>query len=425
MDSAPSAIRGYNYDRPKQDDRFKQLSESEAPTLLNNDGMISNYDKKFLSYLVNMHNSLRGDRIDVDRINSLNEMLQHMKGEQSEEYLETLLHPETVKGTKIPSTIPVPSSSFQLHNSITVAPNALGHFAIVFNPFFLSGAGTNSSLWLNNNVGLTGSASSNFFTAVNVGETIPPVYNQYRLVSASIVIKYVGRLDIVQGVLGGAIIFDQNVNTGDYTVPAINANLAKYGDFNLAMDSYYTQENLTLNGLRELYFPLDVTFEEYTDIGTSKNGFAYVAYCYSGVPSTPSYKVDVYMNFECLADATFLNYIPASPCMIGTDRKSEAIQIVQQNPITDESESRIRRNASSFWDKLKNNLGSILPSVASIASAFFPSLKSVMPVIQAGSQMLQTPNQYEMAPGPISNQGYSNLNFAPENKYNADRKSVV
>ena len=402
-DAGPSKLDRYNYNRPNVDNRFKVLSSSETldddmsdappsrPLTLNK--AIASYDRKLLEYIVTMHNILRSDYIKVDDFASVTDALLHYKSEQELEYLVTLVHPEKAKGSKIPSTIPVPSSSFQMHNSVTVTTNALGNACLVFNPFFLATSGTNSTFYVNNNAGLTGSSSSNFFTATNIGQTIPNVYNEYRLVSASIVVKYVGRLDIVQGVIGGAIVFDQNVGASDFSTNTINANLAKYGDFNLAMDAYYTQENVTLNGIRELFFPLDTTFEQYFPTGQTKTGFAQVIYILGAVPSSASYKVDIYCNFECLPDATFLNYIPTTlgaPC--SAEKKQEAIAYVQKEPIT--SDSR-KTQPYGFWDNVKNRLGNLLPSVAQIATNYLgmavPGLKPLMGV--AGSLFQQQNNQ--------------------------------
>ena len=143
-----------------------------------------------------------------------------------------------------------------------------------------------TTLMVNNSNTLTGTQADNNWIPVNINQAIPPVYDQYRLVSASIVVKYIGRLDIISGVIGGAIIFDENptlngsvwCKTGDGTT-ALNAlntstsitnltspGLSKYGNFDLAMDSFYHQENLCLEGIRQLYFPIDNSYEEYTKI---------------------------------------------------------------------------------------------------------------------------------------------------------------
>lgn len=392
---------GYSYNRPGIDNRFKALGNKDDDETdagyrgkaLPLSMQINSYDRKLLEYLVNMHNILRGEKINVDDFGSVVDAIQQMKDDQEWDYLNALVHPEKAKGAKIPSTIPVPSSSFQLHNSVQVSTNSAGNACIVFNPFFLqsnaAGAPTTSTFFINNNAALTGSASDNHFVATNIGQGIPPVYNEFRIVSASIVIKYVGRIDIVQGVIGGAIIFDQNITAADYSTNAVNANLAKYGDFNLAMDSFYTQENLTLNGLRELYFPLDTTFEQYTNLGSVKTGFGQMVYILGGVPSSPAYKIDIYVNYECLPDSTFLNYIPTSmnQSEYAAERKRDAVKIVQQNPITEENGMRSSSARTSFWDKIKSTFGSLLPGITTLASTLAPP--QFKPLLSIAGSLLQ------------------------------------
>lgn len=372
----------YNYNRPIRDTRYKTLSAKEDVDMvagidgkaLNLFQSIDEYERKFLEYLVKLHNSLRKDVIDIDEVQGVLEVLTHMKSENENEYLKALLRPETAKGAKIPAMIPVPSSSFQLHNTITISTNSTGNACLVFNPFYLATSGTNSSLYLNNDSSLTGSASSNFFKPVNIGQVVPPVYNQYRVVSASIVVKYVGRLDIVQGVIGGAVVFDSSVSATDYSTAPVNAAIAKYGDFNLAMDAYYTQENLLLNGIRELYFPLDNTYEQYTNTGISKNGFNFLIYILNSVPSASYYKVDIFVNYECLPDAAFLNYLPVQSCTCSPYIKEEAVRRVQEKPITT-ADNVETGNRVGFWDRIKGVFGKALPSIANIASNIFPGIK--------------------------------------------------
>jgi len=173
----------YDYNRPTQDNRFKSLSRREQDDedlddqprkRITLNKVISNYDRKLLEYIVNMHNILRGDHIDVNAFANVVDAIEHMKKEQDHEYLVALTRPETSKGSKIPSQIPVPSSSFQLHNSIMLTTNASGHASVIFNPFYLGSSGTNSTLFVNNNAGLTGSASSSFFQEQILGKLYLP-----------------------------------------------------------------------------------------------------------------------------------------------------------------------------------------------------------------------------------------------------------
>ena len=359
---------------------------------------INDYDGKFMNFLVGMHNALNRDRISIDEVQSVSNLLQHMKQDQTDSYYEALVKPEASRGAKIPSTIPVPSSSFQLHSQTLITPNASGNAFCMFNPFYLNTSASNpvvqgmSTFFVNNHASLTGSGAptANQTFAVQVGQTIPNVYNAYRVVSASIVVRYIGDLMSVKGVIGGAIVFDSN--TSPTSVGTAKTELDKYGDFSVAMDSYYHQENLSLNGIRELYFPLDGTYEQYLTPGTGKNGFSFLIYIQDGVASAANYKVDIFVNYEALPDSTFLNYIPQSSCNPSdTSSKEEAIRAVQQNPI------RIgeiplkgpRQGQSSLWDKLKGSLGNVLPGIASIAASFLPGGQILAPLMAAGTNALQ------------------------------------
>jgi len=340
--------------------------------------IVDETDKLFLEYLVRMGQSLSGDKIDLSAVKDSVEALEMLKKGQEHEYMNTLLRPEKTRGAKIPSQIPIPSSSFQLKQSVYVTTNALGNASIICNPFFLAGGGTDSTFFVNNNAALTGSAASNFYTAVALGQVIPSVYNQYRLVSGSIVAKYVGRLDIVQGLIAGAIVFDQNI--GNTAVGGVNANLQKYGDYNLAQDAYFWNENFALKGIRELYFPLDNAFEEYYNTGTAKTGFGFIINIQQAPPSTTPFKIDVYFNFECLPDVTFLNYIPTSICSASTGLKEVAVREVQKRAITPEdvyANSNDSQPKGNFWKGIISKFGQYLPSVYNLASTVLPQLKSI------------------------------------------------
>ena len=355
-------------------------------------------------------NILNNDFLDFDKLYScINEYENYLNNEKYN-YLNNLLYPENCKGVKIPSPVPVPSCSFQLHNCVTLRTNSLGNLGVIFNPFFLAHkfkenesisdfeytaipsipdyAPTDihaypeylSSFFVNNSISLTGDSPNKYWNPVNIGQQIPPIYDQYRLVSASIVMRYIGRLDIASGVIGGAIVFDDTEDVGlegritfrrnEYVaqvstgfMQTIAEDYAKYGNFDLAMDSFYHQENSCIEGIRELYFPIDNYYEEYSpflnldelkgridrmlleppgrnfiNIETKRdilrNGFKYMIYVL-GAPSNSCFKCDIYCNFECLPNAEFLNYLPLT---LNTDpitakEKKETILIVQQEPI--------------------------------------------------------------------------------------------
>ena len=397
---------------------------------------IDKYDATMLSYLARLYEGMTGEKMDLNKIKSAVDALATYNKKAEYNYLNDLLYPEKCKGVKIPSPIPVPSCSFQLHNCVTLSTNGSGNLALLFNPFFLGNSndltyanpaalgnntvtGVNyfSTLFVNNSVTLTGTASDDNFMPVNIGQTIPNVYDQYRLVSASVVVRYIGRMDITSGVIGGAIIFDDSkmIGTnsivsenggGNINVSNANHHLAKFGNFDLAMDSFYHQENMVLEGIRELYFPIDNSYEEYTktlgisqtsleiydaannsfafkveDVDNYKSGFNYFVYVLGAPASTACFKVDIYCNFECLPNSSFLNYLPLSmnAGTISNAEKKSAISIIQEKPILTVKDNAIVPRKPSIWEKLKKKFSNSLPSIEKLISwgigSMIPSLK--------------------------------------------------
>lgn len=184
------------------------------------------YDKRLLNYLAQIYHGLSGEVMDLKEVKTAVDALQKYNQKSECKYLYNLLYPETAKGCKIPSPMPVPSCAFQLHNSINLTTNSLGNVCAMFNPFFLydsnpviqssSSAGIAftsnflSSLWVNNSATLNGAVADSNFSPVSISQVIPAVYNSYRLVSASVTVKYIGRLDHTAGVVGGAIVYDKS-----------------------------------------------------------------------------------------------------------------------------------------------------------------------------------------------------------------------
>lgn len=382
---------------------------------------IDDYDKKMLNYLGRLYKLLGSDNLDFSSIQTAIEGLKAFNTESEYAYLNNLLHPEKGKGVKIPSPIPVPSCAFQLHNTITLSTNSSGNLAFIYNPFYLyDNTGLSqpinngytaiplysSSFWVNNSDTLTGQAPDDNFHPLNLAQGIPPVYDQYRLVSASVVVRYIGRLDWVSGVIGGAVVFNDSRYLGQaYKIDGrtdtnySKNELAKYGNFDLALDSFYHQENLCVEGLRQLYFPVDNSFEDYTKLWSSslsatnfsagfledlgvvssmsvtadedyyKSGFNFMTYVLGAPANQNCFKVDIYCNFECLPNAAFLNYMPISPpapCIDSTIKR-QSIAVVQEKPIGKANEiSTVTGGMPSIWKKLKEKFANALPGIGKL-----------------------------------------------------------
>ena len=424
----------------------KQNNNSEVPFQDKQNEIMSKidkYDATMLSYIARLYEAINGEKMDFTKIQNAVDALAKFNKRAEYNYLNNLLYPEKCKGVKIPSPIPVPSCSFQLHNCVTLTTNSKGNLAFVFNPYFLGNSndmtalnGQNikeatiesvnwlSTLWVNNDESLVGNNPNPFWRPINIGQSIPNVYDQYRLVSASIVVKYIGRLDITSGVIGGAIVYQDNKSIGaEYKLEGdavlkktYNIDLNKYGNFDLAMDSFYHQENLCLEGIRELYFPLDNSYEEYTqltgvskaepvirnidltefaefeikDVDSFKSGFNQFIYVLGAPPSSSCFKVDIYCNFECLPNATFLNYLPLSmnADSITNSEKKAAIAIVQKKPImSTKDQNAITISKPSIWEKLKNKFSNALPGIGKLISW---GLETMIPGLKPGLALAGT-----------------------------------
>ena len=390
--------------------------------------IIDKYDANFLSYIARLYEAINGEKLDFATLKSTIDILAKFNEKQQFNYLNNLLYPEKCRGVKIPSPVPVPSCSFQLHNSLALSTNSNGNLAMYFNPFFLASDNTESqpckgpngkivehvycnpiyysSFFVCNNGYLNGRQPVDF-QPINIGQCIPAVYNQYRLVSASIVVKYVGRLDIASGVIGGAIVFDnsnecgsrieieefkQDGSSSSWFYSPRPSYLKKYGNFDLAMDSFYWHENNCVDGIRLLYFPIDNSYEEYVkllkpnltttilpngvagqgvptvtaDADYLKNGFGFFIYTQNAPPDSTCFKVDIYCNFECLPDPKFLNYMPVSVCpeIVSEKTKKEAIETIQQKPIMQLTDTnKIIEEKPSFWRKIINKLQGKTPGI--------------------------------------------------------------
>lgn len=358
-------------------------SQNSLTRALTRGQLSSEYEKSLFQWLIRAHRVLNGKVIDLAEVKDVFQMLDVMKRDSERDYFKALVRPEVAKGSKIPSPIPIPSSCFQLKQSLWLTPNALGNMVIVFNPWGLFTT-DRSTLWVNNSATLTGTGANLGWRCTRFGQQLPgSIYNKYRVVSSSLAVRYVGRLDIVQGICGGSLIFE-NIPNGDPTITtdvlATNP-LAKYGDFNLAMDAYYTQENLTLHGTRTLYFPLDNTFEQYIDLGSTKEGFGHLVYISGGVSASNSYKLDICVNLECLPDSSFLNYMPVSASSSGmgsydTQKIQNVVKEVQKQPITraeDMDFPTVPSYSNGFLDTLDSiasTVGKVLPGITALASVF-------------------------------------------------------
>lgn len=292
---------------------------------------IANYDKRLIAWLIKMHQMLNKDEIPVEELSESIKMIEHITKVQGRRYIRDLIYPEDAVDPKIPTNFPVPSSSFQLHASFSVTTNALGNVAGFVNPLYLGNQNL-STFYINNNASLNGSSTSNFYNAVNANQNLPNqnIYQRYRLVSYALHVTYIGRWDIVSGIIGGAVTFDSTLGVPgsiNFTEP----NAARYGNFDLIDDSYYASRSAAMNGIRILFVPVDPSFVEYQTTNVALLGEQLHFYAQSLPPNAQCLRIDTFANFECLADASFQNYIPTTTCTPDLDQMKLGSKILSEN----------------------------------------------------------------------------------------------
>ena len=391
-------------------------------------------NKIILKNIYDIYLSIKDKNIDK-LIRYIEELIKNKNNKYK--YLNELLNPEVYKFVKIPNPMPVASSSFQLYNSIKVEPNSDGCFALIINPFFLYNNNINgitdgninddtifnlnnnkvkwgdikdisdpthkyeywysfeymSTCLFNNDSSWDGERWEVTWDTINFNQNIPPIYNQYRLVSACIKVKYIGNIHDASGIIGGSIILESNnklfpkynyIRYDNNDKPYYSGansytdDTEKYSFFKNIKSAYYHQENSCLDGLKMVYFPTDNSCEQFYHL-FDMNDFTYdwnmldgkscffgknyndklkfYVYAMNGTVDT-KYKIDLYLNFECLPNAEYLNYIPINTELdnITNKEKKEMINILQQKPIMKFDEN-ITYDDKNDWE---NNIKDIM-----------------------------------------------------------------
>ena len=364
----------------------------------------SNLNVEILKKINNIYNSIEiKDKNEI--INNIYELI-NINNDEKNEYYDALLHPEKKKDVKIPSKISIPSCTFQLHTSRVIAGK---NFRLMFNPFFLynkkyvypqnqdiyySSYGKfdyYGNLFRSNHRGYY---IANYFTSmieiyesskgngeylispINIEQGIPPMYNQYRLVSACISLKYIGTSDAANGIIGGAIVTQESpflngkifqMVLGETTAVADanmrNDEVRKYYEYNLVLNSIYHKQVNCIEGIRLLYFPIDNSYEEFVNVlepnniinadyyrrnnddtggcylkgdKNYKNGFNFYIYTLNNFYDHPwldeiiRYKLDIYCNFECLPYPEYIKWLPLNINLsyINDNEKKKIIELI-------------------------------------------------------------------------------------------------
>lgn len=266
--------------------------------------LLKQFDKTFLSKLVDMHNVMARDKINLNDVDNIVEFLIHYKKELSAGYLFSLLFPERSRGCRVPTKFPIPSLTFHQKSNLTITPNASNNWYLQWTPQSLLSSSYstayNGNLLLNNSTALNGSTAdvvATNYTSVTVDRLqTAGMIQAYRLVSASMIISYVGSVDAHSGVIGGGV----DISYIDSLLPDTASSV-----FSTIDDKIWNLQVNPYEGLRLVYFPKDYSDLSFIrpDISTQSNGIStclrFLVYG-QNMPSGASVRVDLYRNFEAI-----------------------------------------------------------------------------------------------------------------------------
>lgn len=291
------------------------------------------FSKNILSYLVDIHSSFSGNKVDINKIELSLQVLESLIREIERHYLFSLVFPEhpKAKNARIPTKFPIPSFTFQQKSQFTIKPLG-GNFQLQYIPQALfddQTLTTVGSIWVCEDATLSG------VTAVTVDKytlnkidylLLKDAVQVYRLVSCTILATYIGSIDQHSGILGGAVdISYVNTNTAD----------VQYSIFSNTDDKMFAIQTIPFNGLKLNYFPKD-----YVDFNFIRVNNATVSLSNQGVPThtrlimygqnlprESSIRIEIIRNFEAIAasgfiDLTGTNSVVADSTKIDSDEKN-------------------------------------------------------------------------------------------------------
>lgn len=307
----------------------KTIDDETRETLQSNSKLV---DKKLMRVIQGLKKALSDDVVNVEEIMNLFKALpqNNLVVKEAFNYMNSLMNPWLGLVVRPPSHTSTNSQMVSVYNSMSIAANATGNIAGVYQPFaYWQAVNYWSSLCINNNVGLTGLASSNFFLAVQNYQSQPTnVGTKYRLCSAGWRIRTFGSLNTTQGKFRTATVPVSGVI--GVAGAAASPNAAFLGDFNQVNLGYTPDEAAATtladgNGVEQVYYPYDDSYFNPIDIGTEKTGWA-MAFYGTQLPPNQAVQIETWAVYEYNQLVTNRNYVPVTVSLPGTLKDFDGIK---------------------------------------------------------------------------------------------------
>lgn len=347
------------------------------------------------------------------------------------DYIYGLYHPDVVFNEgldiKSPSYMPVPTTTFRFKETFTIAPNAKGNVLLFWSPNFLGSShglrrmtqeGTTffSNVLYNNSDDLQGNAPLLTGWKGLCFKHVVQDFDKYRLTSASISVKYTGKVIDQSGLLSACASYTQCARTlrmypgqsdpiGEYEVPTNFCYMIRqFGDFDTVRQGQWAQTvSVTSDpdGLTCVYVPTDPlnqvfvlngeTIDSFSE-GTvplsdgaiygwfSKNANLSYAICGSGLnPLVSNITVEAYYNFEIIVTQDQYPYFNVKSFNSTLSEHSGDISRINQAIISGGMINKTKlHSASGVWSKLRGAFQSAYRIGRDVFPILRPLIKSLI-----------------------------------------------
>lgn len=303
---------------------------------------------------------------DEDSESSMLTTLRKYRDTAKQMYMRSLLNPE-YHISKIPSRMPVESAVAALKYNFNITPNASGKFCLVIDPFFHQG-------FLYQDAGVNGTGGG---TVTNISfSQDSTIIDQWRLVSASVILKYYGNFSNMAGFFVAAT--GSNVGA---------ATASTFLTFSNVEDFTNKQVLKCIDGCKLIFSPMDEKATEFNGpavytAGTHPSRWQYLFIIVGDAfPNTSCIRVDYFRNIEYNSTSVYKEYIPqtkdlpSDTCVpnISTTVSAAPVSYNNTTPIGEFAEDLKSIARDSFKDMI-NGVGK---SVLSLNPLAYDNMKNV------------------------------------------------
>ena len=207
-------------------------------------------------------------------------------------YTQSLLYPESYSA-KVPGPLPISSATASLRDNFSITPNASGKFLLIIDCF-----SKYCKYYVQDDLDGTGTGT----VTMKQWDFNTSIIDQYRLVSASIILRYYGNFNQMSGLFVSAVTSD----------PSGTVDFKNFQNIEDLTNKYLSK---CVDGVKMVYSPMDNRAIEFRPASTFTNDDhpckgMYLFVVYGDLfPNTNCIRIDFYRNYEFTTIPRYREYI--------------------------------------------------------------------------------------------------------------------